>query len=119
MVHDFEDRSACACLRIAGSVDEFCDTSVQDGPGAHGAGFQCDVEAATGEAIVAERLSGGAHGYHLRMAGRVVVADDAVLAEADDLAFRGDDDGADGHLAFRHGGVRFDDGGADVVFVSH
>ena len=56
------------------------------GPGAHGAWLQRHVEFATGEAVILERLRGGAHGDNFGVRSRVEVAQNAVLAAPDDLS---------------------------------
>src|ERR1700750_3223444 len=46
MVYDSENAAAGSGLGIVGGVDESCNAPVQDGAGAHGAGFERDVEGA-------------------------------------------------------------------------
>lgn len=68
---------------------------MDDGAGAHGAGFFGDVEGAAFEAPVADGLLGGGEGEHFRVGGGVAEGFDLVPCAGDDAAFA-DDDGADG-----------------------
>jgi len=91
---------------------------VEDGAGAHGAGFEGDVEGAAfvvfvAEAIVFQGAAGLAEGYDLGVGGGVVIAEDAVLAADDDLAAM-DDDCADGDFSPALGGAGFGDGGLEI-----
>ena len=117
MVHDGEDGAAGAGFGIGSGVDQAGDAGVEDSAGAHGAGFERDVESAAfvvfiEEAIVFEGAAGVAEGDDLGVGGGVVFAEDAVLAMGDDLALV-DDDGADRDFAGGFGGAGFGDGGAE------
>jgi len=117
VVDDGEYGAAGAGLGVGRGVDEACDAGVEDGAGAHGAGFEGDVEGAAGgvlrQAVVGEVARGLAQGDDLGVGGGVVVAEDAVLAAGDDLVLV-DDDRADGDLAGEFGGAGFGDGGVEV-----
>ena len=52
VVHYAEDAAAGSGFGVVGGVDEAGYAGVEDGSGAHGAGFEGDVEGAAGEAIV-------------------------------------------------------------------
>ena len=123
VVEDAEDRTAGAGLGVGRGVDQACDAGVEDGAGAHGAGFEGDVEGAAlvfafliDQAIVGEGAGGVAESDDLCVGGGVVIAQDTVLAASDDLAVV-DDDGADGDFARALGGAGFGDAGAEVVEV--
>lgn len=125
VVHYAEDGAARAGFWIGRSVDEASDARVEDGAGAHGAGFERDVERAAfvlfvQQTIVFERATGLAECDDFGVGGGIVVAEDAVLATGDDLALV-NDDGADGNFAGLLGGVGFFDGGvkAGEVFGRH
>jgi hypothetical protein len=76
-----EDGAAGAGFGVGRGVDEAGEARVEDGAGAHGAGFEGDVEGAGGgQAVVGEVAGGGAEGDDLGVGGGVVVAQDAVLA---------------------------------------
>ena len=117
MVEDGEDGTAGSGFGIGGGVDEATDASVQDGSGAHGTGFEAGVEGAVFEAVVAEMEAGFAEGYDLGVGGGVGVAEDSVLAAADDLVVV-DDDCAYGDFAVRFGRVGFGNGGSEIVEVA-
>jgi hypothetical protein len=117
VVHDGEDGSAGTGFGVGGGVDEASDAGVKDGSGAHGAGLEGGVEGAIFEAVVVEVSAGFAEGYDLGVGGGVRVAEDSVLASADDFVFV-DDDGADWDFAVGFGVVCFGDGGAEVGEVS-
>jgi len=116
MVHDGEDGTTGACFGVGCGVDETRDACVEYGSGAHGAGFECGVEGAVFQAIVAQMEGGLTEGDDLGVGGGVGVAEDAGLAAADDLILV-DDDGADGDFAADFGGLGFGDGGSEVKFV--
>ncbi len=89
-----------AGLGVAGAVDEAGEAGVDDGAGAHGAGFEGDVEGAIEETPVAEGLPGLAEGDDFGVGGGVVVEFAEVVSAADDLRWgvEGvmDDEGTDG-----------------------
>jgi hypothetical protein len=118
VVHDAEDAAAGSGFGVVGGVDEAGDAGVEDGSGAHGAGFEGDVESAATffckEAIVFERETGGAEGYDLGVGGGVAVAEDAVVAAGDDLSGGGDDDCAYWDFACGLGGLGFGYCGAEI-----
>jgi hypothetical protein len=116
MVEDLEDGTGCAGLGIGGSANEAAEAGVDHGAGAHGAGFEGDIEAAVEEAVVADGGGGGAEGDHLGVGGGVAVAEDAILAAREDFAVA-DDDGADGDFAGVGGGAGFSEGLAHKFFV--
>src|SRR5882724_7684874 len=116
MVHDREDRATSAGFGVGGGVDEATDAGVEDGSGAHGAGLEGGVEGAVFEAVVVERAAGFAEGYELGVCGGVAVAEDSVLASADDFVFV-DYDCAYRDLAVGLGGLGFGYGGSEVVEV--
>ena len=68
---------------------------MDDGGGAHGAGFERDVEVAAVEAVVLEGGTCGGKGADFGVAADIVVADAGVVGGGDDLVV-GDDDRADG-----------------------
>ena len=113
MVHDGEDGAAGSGFGVGRGVDEAGDAGVEDGSGAHGAGLEGGVEGAVFEAIVVEGEAGFAEGYDLGVGGGVGVAEDSVLASADDFVFV-DDDCAYGDFAVGFGGLGFGDGGAEI-----
>ncbi len=118
VIEDGEDGAAGSGFGVGGGVDEAGDAGVEDGSGAHGAGFECGVESAVFEPVVFERQAGFAEGYDLSVGGGVAVAEDTVLATADDFVFV-DDDCAYGDFAVGFGGLSFGDCGAEVVEISH
>src|ERR1700687_768998 len=101
MFQDGENRAAGAGFGVGCGVDEARDAGVEDGSGAHGAWLEGGVEGAVFEAVVGEGATGFAEGYDLGVGGGVGVAEDSVLAPADDFVFV-DYDGAYGDF-----GVRF------------
>ena len=116
VVHDAEDAAAGSGFGVVGGVDEAGDAGVEDGSGAHGAGFEGDVEGAAGEPVVRERKAGLTEGYDLGVGRGVAVTEDSVLAAADDLVVI-DDDGTYGDFAFQFGGAGFGDGEAHHLLV--
>ena len=95
---EVEDAAAGTALGVAGTENDAGDAGMDEGTGAHGAGFEGDVEGGGGEAIVAEALAGGAEGADLSVGAGVMGGDGAVPALAQDLA-GGDQHRPDRHLA--------------------
>ena len=71
VVHDGEDGTAGSGFGVGGGVDEAGDAGVEDGSGAHGAGFERGVEGAVFEAVVFEGEAGFAEGDDLGVGGGV------------------------------------------------
>jgi len=121
VVHYAENRAACSGFGIAGGEDEAGDAGVEDGAGAHSAGFEGAIEGAAAfgskEAIVCEGEAGCSEGYDLGMRCGVVGAEDLVIAAADDFAGGRDDDRADWDLACCFRGLRFGDGEVHEIIV--
>ena len=86
---------------------------MEDGSGTHGAGFEGDVESAAFEAVVFQSATGFAEGDYFGVGGGVAVAEDSVLASADDFVFV-DYDCAYRDFACGFGGVGFSDCGSEV-----
>jgi hypothetical protein len=118
VVHDGEDRAAGSGFGVGCSVDEAGDAGVEDRSGTHGTGFERGVEGAVFEAIVRERATCFAEGDNLSVGGGVAVAEDPVLASADDFVFV-NYDCAHGYFAVGFGGLGFGYGGAEIVEVGH
>ena len=95
---EVEDAAAGTALGVAGAENDAGDAGMDEGTGAHGAGFEGDVEGGGGEAIVAGALAGGAQGANLGVGAGVMGGDGAVPALAQDLA-GGDQHRPDRHLA--------------------
>lgn len=118
MIHYFQNRAAGACLGIGCGVDEATEAGVENGSGAHGARFERDDERASGESVVVQVVRGVAHGDDFGVGRGIVVADDAVVASADDFAIK-KNDGSYGHFAFCFCGVRFGDGFVHGFDIGH
>jgi hypothetical protein len=118
VIHDGENRAAGSGFGVGSGVDQAADAGVEDGSGAHGAGFEGDVEGAVVEAVVFKSEAGLAEGYDFGVGGGVAVAEDAVLASADDLVLV-DYDCAYRDLAVGFGGLGLGDGGTEIGFVCH
>lgn len=116
MIHDGEDGAAGSRFGVGGGVDETGYAGVEDGSGAHGAGFQRGVEGAIFEAVVFQSEARFAEGYDFGVGRGVGVAEDSVLASAYDLVFV-DDYRAYGNFAVGFGRLGFDDCFAKVVEV--
>ena len=60
-----------ACFGIGGGVDEAVYAGGMEGAGAHGAGFEGDVQSAAGETPTSQLTGGAADGEELGVGGRV------------------------------------------------
>ena len=87
---------------VPGAVEHPADAGVDDGPGAHGAGLQGDVQVAVLQPPGAQGIVCLGHGLHLRVGGHGLLLLPAVAAPADDGAVP-DDDAAHRHLPRRGG----------------
>lgn len=115
---EVEGAAAGTGAQVVGAEDEAVDAGVYQCAGAHGAGFEGDVEGGVAQAVVGECLSRCAQGEDFSVGGGVVVGDGAVMRGSDDFAFD-DDERADGDFAEDFGLRGLGDGEADVVFVVH
>ncbi len=91
---------------------------VDDGAGAHDAGFEGDVEGGVVEAVVLEGGGGGAEDVDFGVGGGVVGGDGGVVRAGDDFAIQ-DEHGADGDFARGLGFAGFGEGFAHVEIVIH
>ncbi len=96
VVEDVECAAAGACFGVCGGVDEVCDACMDDGHGAHQAGFQGDVEGAARHAMVAQLVAGGAQCHDFGVCAGVVAGDVVVPSFAEEGPFGADEHGADG-----------------------
>lgn len=92
---DFETRTYGATFGIVRAVDEARDAGLDDGAGAHAAGFECDVEGGSCHAIVFEESGGFADYDDLGVSCRIAVPDCAVTGAREDFAVV-NDESADG-----------------------
>src|SRR6185437_119406 len=91
MVDDGKHGAAGAGFGIERGEDEAVKAGMDHRAGAHGAWLKSNVERAAGEAVVAERHRGGAHGSNFGVGGGVVVAKDSILPAGDDGVLVHDD----------------------------
>lgn len=110
VVHHVEDGATGTGFGIGCAEDESCDSGVEDGAGAHGAGFERGVQGAAKEAVVGEGVAGFAESDDLGVCCGVGASEDAILAAGDDFTGAGDDDAADGDLARGLGGASLSQG---------
>ena len=90
---------------VGGAVDQAGDAGVDNGAGAHGAGFEGDGEGGVLETPVAQLAGGLADGEDFGVGGGVFVEDSAVVGGGDDSVGGGVvDDGADGDFIMGEGG---------------
>ncbi len=106
---DFEAGADGAAFGIVGAVDEARDACLDNGAGAHTAGFDGDVERGISETVVAENAGSFAEGDDFRMRGGVAIADRAVTRTGEGFAFV-DEHRADGHFADCGRGTSFGQG---------
>ena len=84
---------------IVGAENDAGETGMGDGAGAHGAGFERDVERAVFEVFFAALREGALEGDELGMLGGIAAGFDFVMGGGDELAACIDDHGADGDFA--------------------
>lgn len=105
-----------AGLGVADAEDDARNAGQDDGPGAHRAGFEGDVERGAEEPPVAHGLGGLGDGDHFGVGGGVVQRLALVVGPGDDAAVA-DDATADGHLVGVACGSGFAEGHVHESFV--
>lgn len=114
---DFKEGMTSAGLGVGGRVYDTRHASLHNGPGAHGAGFECDVERAIDEPPGTERFGRLGNGDHLSVRGWVMKHFPLIEAFSDDATVIGgialDHHGADGNF------VRVERFDGQVEGVSH
>jgi len=105
-------------LRVGGTEGDPADPGMNNGPHAHYAGLQRDVEGGLRQAIVPQDLGGGADGQDLCMGGRILETQRPVVRPADGF-FPDCHYGADGDLTlhFRQKGLFQGQGHEELVVV--
>ena len=96
-----------AAFGVVGGENQFPDARKADGLGAHGAGFEGDVEIASHKPGGADGGGGGANGQNFGVGGGVVVGFHLVAGAGENFSGWADDDGADRDLATGGGGLGF------------
>ena len=91
---------------IARTEHHPCNSSVDDGPGAHHAGFERAIQRHAGEAVVCQVLRGLAHSDNFGVACGIVSRNGAVGSASDNLAVFGYDEGAHRNLSGRESFAR-------------
>ena len=118
VIEDAEDAAAGSGFGVRGGIDQARDAGLEDGSGTHGAGLEGCVEGAVFEAIVVQCAASFTESNDLGVGGGVGVAEDTVLASADDSVFM-DYDCAHRNLAVGFCVLGFGYGGAEVGEVFH
>jgi hypothetical protein len=103
---EFEAGAEGAAFVVVGCVDQARDAGLDDGAGAHGAGFKGYVQSGFGQSVVTEFLCGFAQDYDFGVGGWIAVADGAIAAASEDLPAI-DKHGADGNFARFGAGAGF------------
>jgi hypothetical protein len=95
---DFEAGADGAAFGIIGAVNETGDAGLDDGAGAHTAGFDGDVEGGVRKTVVAEKAGSFSKNDDFGVGGGVAIADGAIASTSENLAVM-DEHGADGDFA--------------------
>lgn len=102
---DLKEGDARSGFRIVAAVDDAPNAGVDEGPGAHRAWLEGDVDRHLAQAKGPEAMGCGAKGDKLSVRGRILAPLARISAARDDLILI-DGDSAHGHLAERRRGVR-------------
>lgn len=86
LLEEVEQSAGGSSFRIAHPKDDAANAAVDDGSGAHGAGFFRDVEIAVSQTPVAECLLGLAECEHFGMGGGIAQGLDLIVGTGDDEA---------------------------------
>jgi len=89
-----------AAFGIGTSEDNPPQAGMDDGPGAHRAGFFCDIQVAVRESPITHRCLGLRDGEHFCMGGGILEHFDLIPSAGDDFSFA-HHDGSDWHLVGR------------------
>ncbi len=103
---DFETGANGAAFGVVGTVDEARYAGLNHGAGAHGAGFEGDIERGSSQAVVGKDACGFAKNDDFGVSGGIVVANCAVTGASDDFIFV-NEDSADGNFTGFGGGAGF------------
>jgi hypothetical protein len=112
VIHYREHGAAGAGLGVGRRVNQPSDARVENRTGAHGAGFECDVQCAAfafwrKDAVIGESSASFTEGYDLGVRCGVVVAQDAVVTSAKDLTAGRHDERANRNFTGSLGGAGF------------
>jgi hypothetical protein len=118
VIEHAEYAAAGSSLRVGSGVDEARDAGLEYGSGTHGAWLERCIEGAVFEAVVVECAAGFTESNDLGVGSGVGVAEDTVLASADDSVFV-DYDCAYWNFAIGFGILGFSDGSAEQSEVFH
>jgi len=118
MVENRQDGTTGACLRVLGAEDDATKPRLHDSARAHGAGFDCSIQAATRQTVVPQFTRRSAQGEDLCVRRRVMQMKGAVVGAREDAALV-HDDRADGDFLFFHGAGRFAERRAHEFHVFH
>jgi len=116
IVGEVVQRAGRAPLGVVAAEDDAGDAGQDDGPHAHGAGLQRDIEGTVQEPPGTKFPGGFSDGDHLGMGGRVLSRLAQVVAAGDDAAVA-HDHAADRHLVLVLGLAGLGDGAGHPVFV--
>ena len=108
---------ACgSCFGVIGGPDDFLESRLYEGSGAHGAGFEGHVDRGAVEPPVSERLCGVPNREHFCVCEWVVVDDAPVMSFTDDFVVEYHDS-TDGDILVFERFLGFFEGGLHPPFV--
>ncbi len=116
MLEQIDKASGGAAFGIVAAENHAADPAVDNGAGAHGAGFLGDIKIAVCQAPVFHGAFGLGEREHFRVGGGVFEGLNLVPCPADDVAFP-DNDGTDGNFVEAGGFLREAEGFVHVVGV--
>lgn len=118
MASEVKGAAAGTRAQVVSAKDEAVDARVYQRAGAHGAGFEGDVEGRAAQSVVGKGSPRRAQGEDFGVGGGIMVGDGAVVRGGDNLAAR-NNQRADGDFAEGFGLRGLGDGEVDVVCVVH
>jgi len=116
VVKDFQGRAARTRLRIGSPVNDTSQTGLNDGAGAHGARFNCNIEVATFQPVVPKLFGGAAQGQDLRVSSGVGEPKGTIVRSRDHLVVL-DHDCPHRNFSLGFGLLRFPEGAAHEIRV--
>ena len=111
---DFETGADCAAFGVVCPIDEAGHAGLDNGPGAHTAGFDCDIESGISKAIVAKTECSVSKSNNFCVGRGIAIADGAVVRTRNNFAIA-DEHSTDGDFAGGGGGARFNERFLHVV----
>jgi hypothetical protein len=106
MVQNVQDGTPCSCLGVRRAEHQALQSRLHDGACAHRAGLNCSIQVATLHPVVTQLLRGPAQRQNLRVRGRVMQMDGAIVGARQHASSR-NEYGSHGDFSLTGSALRF------------